>query len=125
MKSIGFPNMFQTTSTTRVVEDIKATTQNLHLLLGSQQGELICDPYFGLDFKGRLFEQNNYILKDIQINDIYSQTSIFMPQILITRNDITIKQDKGRLVADIKCINRADFTTNTYELVLLEGEIEQ
>ena len=29
MKSIGFPNMFQSTSTTKVVENSKATAQNL------------------------------------------------------------------------------------------------
>ena len=124
MKSIGFPNMFQSTSTTRVVENSKATAQNLKLLLGSNKGELFGDPYFGIRLKLYMFEQNNYILRDILIDELYSQISIFMPQITIERKNITIEQSKGQLIANIKCINKVDYTTDMFNIVLLSEEIE-
>ena len=124
MKSIGFPNMFQSTSTTKVVENIKATSQNLHLLLGSEKGDFIYDPYFGIRLKYYMFDQNNYILRDILIDELYSQIAIFMPQITVTKKDITIEQTKGRLVANVKGINKIDYTTNMFNIVLLSEEME-
>ena len=124
MKSIGFPNMFQSTSTTKVVENSKATAQNLWLLLGSGKGELFGDPYFGIRLKFYMFEQNNYILRDVLIDELYSQISIFMPQITVTKKDITIEQTKGKLIANVKCINKIDYTTDMFNIVLLSEEIE-
>ena len=50
MKSIEFPKMFNSNST-RLVEDLAATKQNLKTLLYSEKGELFGDPYFGIRLK--------------------------------------------------------------------------
>ena len=125
MKSISFPKMIRGNSTA-VLSGKEATKQNLINLLGTEQGELFGDPEFGLRLKRYIYDQNNYVLKDIIIDDIYSQIKLFIPQIIVNRRDITIIQNKdgGRatLYAHIKATNRADFTPNTYDLVLLREE---
>jgi phage baseplate assembly protein W len=95
-------------------------------LLGSERGELLGDPQYGVAIKRYVFEQNNYVLRDIIIDELYSQISVFIPQVIINRKDITINQSgsgrRAKLEATIKVINRLDFTTNTFNLVLFNNE---
>ena len=121
MKSISFPKMF-TSSTTKVVKDRDATLQNLKLLISSEKGELFGDPFFGVNLKKYYFNQNNYVLRDILIDEIYSQLLVFMPQLTIFRNNIKIVQERQKLMLNIKVINKIDFTTNMYELELFNVE---
>ena len=122
MKSIKFPNMLSSAST-NIVEGVEATKSNLHTLLGSEQGEFLSDPAFGLKVKSYFFEQNNDILTDIIIDDIYEQISLFMPQLIINRKDITLVKSMARLTANVKVTNREDFTTDLYSLVLFDNTI--
>lgn len=122
MKSIAFPKMFNSNST-RIIEDKDATERNLCSLLHSEKGEFLSDPFYGIRLKRYLFEQNTGILKDIIIDEIYTQIALFMPQIKVHRKDITIVQDRYKLYATIKCINRVDFTTDMFNIVIFqEGE---
>ena len=121
MTSIKFPKMFSPNST-NIVKDFDATKQNMLLLLHSEKGELFGDPYFGIRLKRYIYDQNNYILKDIIIDEIYTQLALFMPQLRVSRNDIDIVQDKATLYCSFKAINQIDFTTNTYNLVLYDEE---
>lgn len=122
MKSIAFPKMFNSNST-RIIEDKDATERNLRSLLHSEKGEFLSDPFYGIRLKRYLFEQNTGILKDIIIDEIYTQIALFMPQIKVHRKDITIVQDRYKLYATIKCINRVDFTTDMFNIVIFqEGE---
>ena len=120
MKSIAFPKMFNESST-KIVSDYDATLSNLKLLLMSEKGELLGDPYFGVRLKAYFFNQNNKVLKDLLIDEIYNAVSVFMPQLNINRKDIDIiKTERAELNITIKAINRVDFTTNTYNLVLFD-----
>jgi phage baseplate assembly protein W len=121
MKSIRFPDMFNSNST-KVVKDLDATKQNTILLLCSEKGELFGDPYFGIRLKRYIYEQNNYILKDIIIDEIYTQLALFMPQLKVVRSDIKITQDKTKLYCSFKATNQIDFTTDMYSLVLYNEE---
>lgn len=122
MKSIAFPKMFNSNST-RIIEDKDATKRNLRSLLHSEKGEFLSDPFYGIRLKRYLFEQNTGILKDIIIDEIYTQIALFMPQLKVQRKDITITQDRYTLYAKIKGINREDFTTDMYNIVIFqEGE---
>lgn len=126
MKSIVFPKMFNSSSTNVTTTPLQATMQNLLALLGSEKRELIFDPDFGVAIKRYMFEQNNFVLRDIIIDELYTQISIFMPQLIINRKDITINQSnngkKAKLEATIKVTNRLDFTTNMFNLVLFNSE---
>lgn len=121
MNSIQFPNMFSKMST-YIVSDHEATLQNLKSLLLSEKGELTGDPYFGVKLKKYFYDQNNYVLKEILIDELYTQIATFMPQIHIRRQDITIEQDNTTLYANIKATNQLDFTTDMYSIVLLDEE---
>lgn len=122
MNSICFPSMFDTTNNTKVYgqkDYLAATKQNTSLLLHCERGELFGDPYFGLLFKHYLFNPNNYILKDILIDMIYTQIVLFIPQIKIERKNIDIIQEQqGTLVCKFSCINQIDYQLNTYNLTL-------
>lgn len=124
MKSMGFPKMFKTKSSSSIIENKEATLNNIKLLIGSEQTTLFGDPFFGIKLKRRLFEQNSKVLKDIIIDDIYSQIKVFIPQVVVNRSDIEINQEtKGKLVATIRGTYKFDYTQFTYSLVLFrEGE---
>ena len=124
MKSIKFPNMIERNQV-QVVEDDDATLQNLKSFLYSEKGEFKFDPFFGIKLKRYLFEQNNGVLKDILIDEIYEQIKIFMPQLIIKRNDITITSDIGVIYCNIKCRNNKDFELNSYNLVLFNANEEE
>ena len=124
MRSIKFPQMFATNSTYvwQSSEYKQATKQNLMLLLKSERKELFGDPYFGMLFKNYLFNQNNYILRDQIIDMVYTQISLFMPQLLIHKKDISVWQnkEKGVLYCEFTATNKADYTLDTYQLVLFD-----
>ena len=76
MRSIAFPTIFNRT-TVNLVEDYDATLQNLKMLLWSEKNELFGDPYYGTGFKRYLYDQNDVVLQDILIDDIYSTIKLF------------------------------------------------
>lgn len=119
MKSLQFPNLFSLNST-NTVTDFDATRQNLLLLLRSEKGELFGDPYFGIRLKRYLFDQNNLILRDIIIDEIYTQLALFMPQLIVNRNEIQVFADRAKLYCKFSAMNQANFTTDMYSLVLYD-----
>jgi hypothetical protein len=126
MISILFPKMFNSSSTNVTKTSSQSTLQNLLALLGSERTEFVGDPQFGVAIKRYVFEQNNFVLRDIIIDELYTQISVFIPQVIINRKDITIMQTgagkRAKLEATIKVTNRLDFTTNTFNLVLFNNE---
>lgn len=123
MKSIQFPEMF-TRTVTNTVSDYDATLQNLKMLLWSEKGELFGDPYYGTGLKKYLYDQNDVVLIDILIDDIYTAIQLFMPQIRVERSGIQlVRSGKGQVTAKIKAMNMADFSTDLYNVVLMEAEV--
>jgi len=123
MRSIKFPEMF-TRTVTNTVSDYDATLQNLKMLLWSEKGELFGDPYYGTSLKKYLYDQNDTVLVDILIDDIYTAITLFMPQIKVNRADIQlVRSGKGQVTAKITALNQADFSTDLYNIVLLEAEV--
>ena len=123
MKSIAFPKMFATKTKTNLVDDYDATLQNLIMLLYSEKGELFGDPYFGAGLKRFLYDQNDYVLKDLLIDEIYTAIAVFIPQIRITRDDILIEADRTTVTCKIKAVNLLSFETNLYTIPLLTADV--
>lgn len=121
MYSINFPKMISNVNTL-IIEDHAATASNLKLLLASDKYSLLGDPYYGTNLKRLMFEQNNQILRDLIIDDIYTAILTFMPQIKVDRKDITVTSDRASVFANIKAINLLDFTTNLYNINLTDSE---
>ena len=121
MKSVNFPNMINGNST-NIIEDSKATANNLKLLVGSNQGELFGDPFYGPALKKHFFNQNGKILKDVVTDELYTQIKIFMPQLYVERKNIQIIQDgRGRLVANIRAVDQGNYQNYNYSLVLFQN----
>jgi len=121
MYSLAFPDMF-TTSRTKLYEDREATLSNLKLLLLSFKGNLLGDPYFGTNIHKIIYSNNTQILKDLIVDDIYVAISQFMPQLRVARKDIDIYGDGKNLYATINATNLLNYTTNMYEINLIQTE---
>ena len=85
MNSIGFPKIFKGNSTD-IKTGLDATKECLLLLLSTEVGEMLGDPEFGIRLKKYTFNQNNYVLRDIIIDELFEQINTFCPQIKISRN---------------------------------------
>ena len=121
MNSIKYPDMFSPTST-NVVEGKAASAQDLLLLLSSEKGELLGDPFFGVRLKRYIYDQNNYVLRDILSDEIFTQIRAFAPQLTVNRDDIAIMQEGSSLHARIHAVNKIDYTTDMYDLEMFEEE---
>lgn len=121
MISIAFPEMFSN-NVTNLFYDRDASLSNLKLLLGSDKFSLLGDPYFGTNLKQFVYEQNNTVFRDLLIDEIYVAIKTFMPQIYVTRKDITVTSDHTGVFANINCINKLDNTTNLYIIKLTDSE---
>lgn len=121
MHSLKFPNMLSSTST-NVVKDYDATLSNLKLLLLSDRGTLFGDPYYGCNLKKLLFEQNNIILRDLVIDDIYTAITLFLPQLKVNRNDIVVKSYLGNVNIEIKALNLLNYTLDLYNINLTSSK---
>ena len=123
MYSIAFPDMFSSAKT-NLVEDHQASSSNLKLLLGADKTALFGDPQFGTALKKFFYEQNNMILKDLLIDEIYSSIIDYMPQLKLSRDNIIVTSDSQHIYAEIHCINRIDWQIENYNIVLTTDENE-
>ena len=121
MISISFPQMFNHAST-KLVYDHDATWQNLKTSLLIDKGSMFGDPHWGSGIKRLIFDQNSSILRDIVIDDIYSNIATFMPQVRVHRKDIQINPDKNTLYVSIKARNLIDFQLETVNIALFNLE---
>ena len=124
MYSIKFPDMFSY-SKTNLIKDNEATLSNTKLLIGAWKNSLYGDPFFGTNVKQYVYEQNNIILRDIIIDDLFESIRMFIPQILVKREWIKINQENQDLYATINCINKLDNQPDMFTIRLLrENENE-
>ena len=121
MKSLSFPVMFKNSKTV-IKNDKAATMTNLSLLLKSSKGSLFGDPYFGTRLMDLFYAQNNKALNDIVVDEIYTAIIQFMPQLKLTRQDITITRDALSLYVNITATNSLDLSTDMYSIKLMTGD---
>ncbi len=121
MYSIGYPDMVSNTNA-NIVKDRDATLSNLKLLLLSDKYSLFGDPYYGTNIKKLMFEQNNQVLKDLVIDDIYVAIGTFLPQLIVERKDITVISKLASVYINIKATNLLDFQTDLYQINLTNSE---
>ena len=121
MQSIAFPDFLSSTST-KVILDHEATVSNLKALLLSDKMSLFGDPYFGTSLKKLMYEQNNQLIKDLVIDDIFIAIQTFMPQIRVERKGIVVNADRTRVYIDIKALNLLDYQVDLYSIELTNSE---
>ena len=121
MNAIRFPKIFNTNKAA-IVRDKEATAQNLKLLLASFKQTLLGDPYFGSNLQKLLFENNNVILQDLVIDDIFSVINTYMPQIRVLRKNINVTSNGNKVEVTIRAQNLLDYSFSEYTLNLLTVE---
>lgn len=122
MNCISFPKIFKTNVVTDVKKGYDATLECLKLLLSTERGSLFGDPEYGIRLRRYWYNQNNYVLRDILIDEIFDQIQIFLPQITVQRRDIKIEQEHNKCTIHIRAINKADFQPSTYDVQLIREE---
>lgn len=122
MNCISFPKIFKTNVVTDIKKGYDATLECLKLLLSTERGSLFGDPEYGIRLRRYWYNQNNYVLKDILIDEIFDQIQIFIPQITIQRKDIKIEQEHNKCIIHIRAIDKADFQPSTYDVQLIREE---
>lgn len=119
MYSINFPKMFSSAKT-NLVRDKEAIKQNILLLFKSIRGELFGDPGYGTDLIRFIYSQNHSVIVDLIIDEIYMGIKLFIPQVLITRSDISIEQTKTQLIANVRVIYKDDLSSDLYQIPILD-----
>ena len=120
--SFSFPEMLNG-NTSNLIMDKKAVMSNLLLVLGSEKGSLFGDPQFGAYLKKVIFEQSNNIIVDLVIDEIYTCIITYIPQVFITRKDISLKTDGTNIYAEINCTYIPDNTSDLYVINLIESDL--
>ena len=75
-----------------------------------------------MDLKKFIYEQNNKVIKDLIIDEIYESILEFMPQIYLTRDDIIITSDGVDIFATIRCTYYLDQKSDLYTINLTNVE---
>ena len=122
MYSFNFPNMLSE-SNANLIKDREAVDQNLINFLNCTKRELFGDPYFGCNMKKLLFEQQNTMIKDLFIDELYTAIITFIPQITLSRNDILIYVEDDNIFTDINYIYLEDNTANLLQINLTADDI--
>lgn len=123
INSIAFPDMLSSTRMNVISED-DATKSNLRLLLLSPRKSLFGDPYYGNELKDVIFSQSGQIIKDLIVDEIYTSIAVFMPQLSVSRNDISIETDGIELYTTFKATNLLNYTTNLYNIKLTNNDFQ-
>lgn len=117
MYSFAFPNMLGSTQA-NLLADKDAVRSNLRLLLNSERLSLFGDPYFGTRLKRAIFEQSTSLVVDLLVDEIYTTIITFMPQVYLTRKDITMTTDGTDIFANINYVFVPDNTSDLYVINL-------
>ena len=123
INSIAFPDMLSSTRMNVISED-DATESNLRLLLLSPRKSLFRDPYYGNELKDVIFSQSGQIIKDLIVDEIYTAIAVFMPQLSVSRDDISIETDGVELYTTFKATNLLNYTTNLYNIKLTNNDFQ-
>ena len=121
MYSISWPDMLSSVNT-NLVKDREATLSNLKLILLSDKYSLFGDPYYGTNLKKLTYDQNNQVIRDLIVDDIYTAILTFMPQLIVNRRDITVTSDKENVYVEIKVLNMLDYNSDLYNINLTGSE---
>lgn len=121
MYSFNFPSMLSGV-TSKLLQDKEAIRSNVLLLLQSERKTLFGDPYFGSQLKRLLFEQATSLVADLVIDELYTTLTTFIPQIFLTRKDITLTCDGTDIFATVRYVFVLDNTVDLYTINLTETD---
>ncbi len=121
MYSLSFPNMIKNNQV-QLVKDTDATQSNLALALLSNKRAFVYDPDFGCALGSMFFNQNNDLIPELVIDQVYSCIVTFMPQLQLSRNDITLVQSSKGVTININTKNILTNEASLYSIKLLNPD---
>lgn len=121
MYSLSFPSMF-TSTTTKLITDNEATKSNLSLVLQSNKKAFIFDPDFGCDLGYLFFEQDGSVIPELVTDRIFSAIQLFMPQLIVKREDIKLVQDGDSVKINLTALNLINYEIDNYSIRLLDSD---
>jgi len=120
MYSIAFPDMLSI-NRTKIISDHEATYSNLYLILKTVTKDcLFGDPYYGTNLLRVIYQQNNVLLQEIVVDEIYTAIRTYIPQLRLTRKNITVRGEGTKLFAEIRAINMIDQQLDLYNIELTD-----
>lgn len=119
--SLAFPTMFSS-GKTLVASNEDATMSNLKLLLASEVTSLFGDPGYGTALQRVIYSQNNLVLQDLIVDEIYTCIKTYMPQLIVKRENIQLTAKDRDLYAQIAATNALDYTLNLYNIQLTDTQ---
>lgn len=122
--SFSFPDMINKYSGGfNAIGNKEAVKQHIQLLLHSIKTELLGDPFYGTDLQRLIFDPNDIVVKDRVIDEIYMAIRLFVKEVIITRKDIKITQDKrGTASVELKLTYDKDGTNDLLNIQLISSE---
>lgn len=122
--SFSFPDMIDKYSGGfNSIQNKDAVKQHIKLLLHSIKTELLGDPYYGTDLQKLIFDPNDVVIKDRVIDEIYMAIRMFVKEVIVTRKDIRITQDKkGTVSVELKLTYDKDGTNDLFNIQLISSE---
>lgn len=123
-RSFSFPDMINENSGSfKEIEDKEAVKQNIKLVLSSVKTELLGDPYYGTNLQRLIFDANDVTLKDQILDEIYVAIRLFVNEVVVTRKDIDITQDKkGNVKVIMKVTYNKDNTNELLDIQLISNK---
>ena len=107
---------------TQLVRDSDATQSNLVLALLSNKKSFIYDPDFGCTLGSMFFNQNNDLIPELVIDQVYTCIVNFMPQLQLSRNDIKLSQHTTGVDIHINVKNILTNEVSMYSIALLNPD---
>lgn len=123
MNTISFPNMFNINSgimSTNLSYNVKSIHESLTSLLMTNSGELLGDPAYGCGIRRELFNVKSDINLNELKNSIVYSINKYLPQLIVSTNDIKIYSDLNNNKYKIVIYYRLNSTpeNQTFELIL-------
>ena len=106
------------------LKDKEAIRSNMLLILSSERETLFGDPYYGSELKKQIFEQSSAIVTDLLIDELYTTIKTFMPQVILSRKDISVFVANTTLYAEIKYYYVIDNTSDLFTIRLTDSADE-
>jgi phage baseplate assembly protein W len=107
-----------------LLKDKDAIRSNMILLLSSERDTLFGDPFYGSQTRKYIFQQVGSIVPDLLIDELYTTIATFMPQVNISRKDISVYIVDKTLYADIKYYYVIDNTSDLFTIKLTQVDNE-
>ena len=125
MHSLSWPNIFSSNGKdTLLLEDKEAIKTDLLLILNSERLTLFGDPYFGTALQQVIYQPNNNVLADLIIDELYETIRMYVPQVTVPRNAISIYSNGVDIGATLQVTYNKDNTSDLYNINLTNNKQE-